>query len=1228
MKTCALISSKLGFVNTQRWSRFKLPLVAMSLLCFLFVLSSASTAQENNIPPESATCYEEDCTELSDAPAKPAYSLKIISYGEGNPSSNNMSEDGLKQNRRVDVTIVSEPERSENGDKIAIPGGGVVWMTKDPLALNRQLEINSLQRVETVDGDLADPVRLRIYSNYASYIERWEVVFFDADDVDMSRALTKISGEELGYESELEWNGIIDNGESVENGDELIYVLRVFDDQGRMDETYPESLSILGPQRNFDEEDELSLEQLALEARKSRSRLARSEVNIRGSRVRLYGRDLINAGSLKINGERITLDDEQAFATEYLLPIGIHQFELEIVGKDGQQYRREMSVKLDDEYLFLVALADITAGKNKVSGSIDKLEVDDQAHYGGDIFIDGRLAFYLKGKIKGKYLITAQMDTETKELDDLFTDFGRADPSGIFRRLDPEQFYPVYGDDSTLIDDTDSQGKLYLRIDWDQSRVLWGNYNSGITGTEFARFNRSLYGAQLKARSNTFTSLGEHVSDVNLFASEAQSAHRHNEFLGTGGSLYYLSDKDIVRGSEKLAVEIRQQGSERVVERIELMEGRDYEIDAFQGRIILNRPLLSVGAQSAPSIVKDTPLDGNQIWLIADYEYVPSAFEQDEVTLGARAKQWLGDHFAIGGTWVADRREGFDHQIKGVDATVSVAPGTWLRAEVAHSNNTHSAGSFQSNNGGLSFTPFTSNSVATPTSGQAAGVEARVDLTELNQWERESNIGAWYKQREKNFSGNSFDSGADTTDAGVESSIAATEKVTLSARAAILEKDAISSQSNASVQAQVELTDKLTVAGEYKRIDERDDINSTQGDGSIAAMRIGLDINDNINLYGATQRTLDRNGDYENNDLNTLGIRTGRASRLRFNAEASQGDRGDAALVGSEYELFHGYSLYLNHAMSTDRAEKVRDTTTIGQRRTLSSRLRVFTEHQFTDEVQQSGIGHTFGLDFNPNTEVRLNFSYHMAALDDNLGETLDRDALSAGISYKKNRTHVSSRFEYRIDKGNTINTRQWLSTNNVNLQSSSSLRWQGRLNYSETKDEFSDEANARFAEAGLGFAFRPVTNDRLNMLGRVTYRYDLPPINQSLSSDERALVGSLELAFQLNRLWEIGGKVAYKESEVRLQRDDGEWIANDALLAAARLRYHLMFKWDALAEYHWLQSQAVDDVEHGALLSVGRHIGDHMKFSIGYNFTRFDDNLLNDTIDVGGWFINLVGKY
>ena len=48
------------------------------------------------------------------------------------------------------------------------------------------------------------------------------------------------------------------------------------------------------------------------------------------------------------------------------------------------------------------------------------------------------------------------------------------------------------------------------------------------------------------------------------FGSEAQSAPGHSEFLGTGGSLYYLRHTDVLPGSDQVVLEVRDARTGRV----------------------------------------------------------------------------------------------------------------------------------------------------------------------------------------------------------------------------------------------------------------------------------------------------------------------------------------------------------------------------------------------------------------------------------------------------------------------------------------------------------------------------------------------------------------------------------------------------------------------------------------------------------------------------------------
>lgn len=1171
------------------------------------------------------------------AEAKPAYTLKIVTHGEGSNRSDNFSEESRQDNRRADVSIQSkvhagfkeEIVKSTEKHKIKVSNaynrsirladGGVIWVSKDAASMTPKLDVTTSLTSEIKNNKLVKPLSFTLKTNYAQFIDEWELTVYKAKDEKHLNPIATFMGKDLSGERVIKWNGTTRNSEKLVAGDQLEYVLTVKDKAGHIDETHARTLSLIGPERN------LKLTENIAPSSNLEGNLSRQTIPVNGSKVRVFGRDILEGNQIKINGNSVSLV-ENKFVTEQILPDGQHQFDVEITDNENKTYNKPLSVNLKGKYMFMVGLADITVGEGKVSGNLETLS-DGDRHLDGDIFVDGRLAFYLKGKVKGKYLVTAQMDTETTPIDELFDDIHKKDPQSLFRRLDPDKYYPVYGDDSTLIDDTDSQGKLYVRVDWDKSRAIWGNYNTDMTGTELSSFNRGLYGAKLNHKSTQVTKEGEHKTDVTVFASEAQSAFRHNQFLGTGGSLYYLKDSDIVDGSEKVWIEVRARGeSERAIEKIILEEGRDYQIDDFQGRIILNRPLLQIVKQNGPSLIKDNPLDGNEMYLMVDYEYVPDNFTSDKASYGGRAKVWLNDHIAVGANYAHENRESNDYDLKGIDITLQKAKGTYLKGEYAKTESNQTLGSFASDDGGLNFSSFNDNT-ATTEKGSAFSLEARANLKEFS--EKDGSLGAWYKKRDAGFSSASFNNGEDVTDIGVEGILEFNDKLKTSLRATSLDKEQTSKVSSISAQADYKLNDKTTLSAELRHVKEdyvADNVND--GEGTLGAFKVGYDLNKDINLYAIAQATLSKKDAYEENNLFTLGTIAKINEKLDIGAELSTGDRGDSAVIGLKYAVVEGYDVYTNYTLSTDRTNEKRNLFTVGQRKSISDQLKVYTEHQYTHEDKESGLGHTFGLDYAFTNELNLNTSVQTVRLDKTNGGLTDRDAFSVGLNYKKNATKASSRLEYRKDKGSEENTDQWVTTNSINHRLSPSLRLQGKFNYSETTDNNGNTRDARFTEAGLGFAYRPVENDRLNVLGRLTYLYDLQPIGQSDLNDEKSMIVSIESSYEFNHKWEVGGKLAHKESEIRTDRDSGEWVENDATLAAVRVRYHLTHNWDALAQYHWMNSDSSQDSQHGAMISIDRHLGKNMKIGIGYNFTNFNDDLRDTDGSAKGWFINLVGKF
>lgn len=167
-------------------------------------------------------------------------------------------------------------------------------------------------------------------------------------------------------------------------------------------------------------------------------------------------------------------------------------------------------------------------------------------------------------------------------------------PQSLFRRLEEENHYSVYGDDSTLIDDAPTQGRFYAKINDDKSHVMWGDFLADIEETEFSRIKRGLYGANLDWNSQKTTSFGERATQVNLFAAESGTSAAYEEHRGTGGSLYYLKNQDITQGSERVSIEIRDKNSNIVISNTSLVPGQDYDVDSLQGRVLLTKPLSSI----------------------------------------------------------------------------------------------------------------------------------------------------------------------------------------------------------------------------------------------------------------------------------------------------------------------------------------------------------------------------------------------------------------------------------------------------------------------------------------------------------------------------------------------------------------------------------------------------------------------------------------------------------
>ncbi len=525
--------------------------------------------------------------------------------------------------------------------------------------------------------------------NYSDWIDRAEIRIYRGIDKYSPSAIAQpleivqvpTKGDGSGA---VEWRSFSDIDSLRLEGGDLTYVLRVYDEKGRFDEMLPLDLRI------SDEEvllaDRQEEKELAVSPGQADDRTGVSNIPLYGGSVTVYGRHVPPGYTVQVLGETIPVDNGQRFVTSRILPPGDHAVDVSVsgLGKDsGLQFERDINIP-DSEW-FYVGLADITVGK-RLGSDAEMMTRVHPNEFPGTTFRRGRLAFYVKGKIKGSTLLTAAFDTTEEELGD------------IFDNLDPDDFYPVFGDDSATVDDAPTSGKFYVRLEKGKSHVLWGDFKTRIDGTELARYERGLYGAKVHLESEYVTSHGQPVAEVEGFAAEPGTLPQRDELRGTGGSAYFLRRQDINQGSEQITVERRDRITGEVVERTVLRADEDYQIDYVQGVALLRRPLQSQGGTTGA--VRQGVTGDQDLFLIAVYEYTPTLTDLDGFTYGGRGQVWVTDNVRLGATGYVEDTGFADQRLYGVDAHIRLSKKSFFELEWAQSQG-NTFGIVTSTNGGF-----------------------------------------------------------------------------------------------------------------------------------------------------------------------------------------------------------------------------------------------------------------------------------------------------------------------------------------------------------------------------------------------------------------------------------------------------------------------------------------------------------------------------------------------
>jgi len=285
-------------------------------------------------------------------------------------------------------------------------------------------------------------------------------------------------------------------------------------------------------------------------------------------------------------------------------------------------------------------------------------ELQGVAHDFGRGQVGARAALYLKGKVRGDYLLTLAYDSDKQTRERLFRD------------ISPDEFYPVYGDDSTRAFDAQSTSKLYVRVEKGHSWVLVGDF-----GTEFAA--ASGVKPTLSAYNRPVTGAATHLENgrvaVDAFVTRDRTRQQVLEFPANGTSgPYAIGATELVPNSERVEIVVRDRLNVQVeLRRTQLTRLQDYEIEELSGRIQFRSPLFAFDAEGNPVFVRVTfEVDTNQ-----------AAF----TTAGAQATAQVADNTTAAARMVRENNPAAPYTLQGAIVQSQLGTNLQVTTEVARS---------------------------------------------------------------------------------------------------------------------------------------------------------------------------------------------------------------------------------------------------------------------------------------------------------------------------------------------------------------------------------------------------------------------------------------------------------------------------------------------------------------------------------------------------------------
>ena len=1053
-----------------------------------------------------------------------------------------------------------------------------------------------------------ETVTFQTSANYPAWIDHAEVLVFDH----------AVRGRPVVARLTAAPNGTVDWVMPADGSGDYTYVLRVYDSAGRRDETVAFDLG--RSTKAFDTHD-TSGTVTAAGVGEDRTRLR--TIPARGGMITVSGS---GAGrTVTVMGETVPVDPSGNFVVSRVLPAGDHVVTVET---NGQTLRRDVNIPASD--WFYVGLVDLTY-EHRLRDDAIAADPDYRPNT-----VDGRLAGYAKGQTKGGYTITGSIDTGEGELKDAFRRLNDKDPRRVVQRLDPDDLYPTYGDDSTAYDDAPTSGRTYLRIERDASRLTFGDFRSDISNTEFLSQQRALYGVELKYVTPSVTQNGDPKARVTLYAAQPDTLPQRDILRGTGGSIYFLSRQDINGGSETIRIETVDPITGRVLSRQVLSEGIDYEIDYIQGVITLTRPL---GSSAGDGGLISEGSGENDVNLVAQYEYTPTAGSLDGASFGGRVEVYATDQLRLGFTASSDATGTADQITGGIDLRYDIGEQSYVEAEIAQTKGPGFGRAF-STDGGLT---IDQDGVVDAPRALAYRLDTRLEFADLGL-ARPGFIGFYAERKEDGFSTLTEDITANQTLFGVNTSVDLTERLTFALDAETFNSGAGETHDEVELRFAYKLDPLWTIEAGAQFLNQKGlaDPEDT-GRRTDVAVKLTYKPSDDLKIYGFGQVTADVSGPIDRNDRLGFGLEARLSEKLTAAAEVSGGSKGPGGLVRLNYAPTADNEVYFGYTVDPTRTGAGYDLVgrddgkvVLGAKYRYSEKLATFGENNWDLFGDRRSLTKAYGVTYTPDARWTLSASTETGQVRDPVSGDFDRDAIYLGAAYtNEDASSGRLRLEYRTEDGSglTQDRNTWGLTGGYEYKVNDNWRFLVNIDALTSRSAEADFRDGEYVEASLGYAYRPVLDDRLNLLLRYSYLRDLPGEDQVTVDGttngplQVSNIFSIDGNYDIGPKWTVGAKYGYRSSKVST-RGSGVFTDSTAHLGILRADWHVTHKWDALLEGRMLFTEESNTTESGGLLALYRHLGNNFKVGLGYEIGTVSDDLADIDYTGRGIFLNVIGKF